>query len=65
MDEQTWRFLMSRKTKLALQIAVALGIAALPLAASASRDGGNHRDSDWGYWSANNKVSTQLKRKTA
>jgi hypothetical protein len=56
---------MSRKTKLALPIAVALGIAALPVAASASRDGGNYdRDSDWGYWSANNnaQVSTQLKR---
>jgi hypothetical protein len=54
---------MSRKTKLALPIAVALGIAALPVAASASRDGGNYdRDSDWGYWSANNnaQVSTQF-----
>jgi hypothetical protein len=51
---------MSRKTKLALPIAVALGIAALPVTASATPDGGNGRDSDWGYWSANKnaRVST-------
>jgi hypothetical protein len=56
---------MSRTTKLGLPIAVALAIAALPVAASASRDGGNYdRDSDWGYWRASNsaQVATQLKR---
>jgi hypothetical protein len=41
---------MSRKTKLALPIAIVLGFASVATSAFAE----SSRDNDWGYWSANN-----------
>jgi hypothetical protein len=54
---------MSRNARLALQLAVAIGITSVPFATSAFAE---NNYSDWGYWSANDdtgpQAATHLKR---